>query len=124
MIVFQPDEGVFIACEDNVLRFEGNFVKLEYVHGLEAALGHGMESLDFTLPVTLDMVRSEECASFLLKPVLNWIKVLLSRTRSLRLLLAAEDGELLPWHRTLEQCLHDFKPESCECVVEKEELCG
>lgn len=100
---FQIDDCKIIVEPPCIVRFEGILMRHTQLECFEADLEKISKLVESSESgeVTINIVECEECISLLLKPFLLWVKHMVLVSASLRLVVAREEEEILPWHETV-----------------------
>lgn len=68
--------------------------------------------------IVVNIVECDECISLLLKPFLLWVKHIVLTSSSLKLIVAREEEEVLPWHETVIDRIEHFNTNGIPLQIE------
>lgn len=72
--------------------------------------------------VVIDISKCDKCISIILKSFLLWIKHITAISSGLKLIVAREEEETLPWHETVIGCIEHFNTDCIPLEIEFVEL--
>lgn len=100
---FQIDDCKIILESPCVIRFMGILMRHTQLAEIETDLQQLSKLLESSgsKDVVINIVECEECISLLLRPFLLWIKQVMFISTSLKLIVAREEEEIIPWHETV-----------------------
>lgn len=117
---FQIEDCKIIVEPPSTVSFVGILMRQSQLTSFEAELGNistllkEAESGD----VVVNIVECDECISLLLKPFLLWVKHLVLTSSSMKLVVAREEEEILPWHETVIDRIEHFNTNGIPLEIE------
>lgn len=105
---FDLENDCEIILHDEQVRIVGDLIHFDQLTPLENALMTIDAAIESLQTVTLDVSKCEDCISFLLKPIMNWLRGLPSAHARIIVVVREDDGDVIPWHQTVTQTLKDF----------------
>lgn len=117
---FQIDDCKIIVESPCLIRFEGILMRHTQLESFETDLQKVSELVknSGSGDVVIDIVKCDECISLLLKPFLLWVKHIVLTSASLKLIVAREEEEILPWHETAIDRIEHFNTNGIPLEIE------
>jgi hypothetical protein len=121
---FEIDDCKIMVEPPCVVRFSGVLMRHSQLERFEADLQKISELLKNAASgeVVIDIVKCDECISLLLKPFLLWVKHIVLTSASLKLIVAQEEEEILPWHETVIDRVEHFNINGIPLEIKAEDI--